>query len=91
MWTLAADSSTRRACYLPKGGYDAVGVQEIAAAAGVAKPTLNHFFGSKHSLLETVFAARATQLNRALEDAAHYDGNLPFGANSHRLRGVCHS
>ena len=28
-------------------GYDAVGVQEIVDAVGIAKPTLYHFFGSK--------------------------------------------
>ena len=35
-------------------GYDAIGVQEIADAAGVTKPTLYHYFGSKYGLLETV-------------------------------------
>ena len=35
-------------------GYDAIGVQEIADAAGVAKPTLYHYFGSKYGLLQAV-------------------------------------
>ena len=35
-------------------GYDAIGVQEIADAAGVTKPTLYHYFGSKYGLLEAV-------------------------------------
>jgi len=40
---------------ISRKGYDAVGVQEIAEAAGVAKPTLYHFFGSKGGLLEALF------------------------------------
>lgn len=35
-------------------GYDAVGIQEICQAAGVTKPTMYHYFGSKHGLLETI-------------------------------------
>ena len=35
-------------------GYDAIGVQEIADAAGVTKPTLYHYFGSKYGLLQAV-------------------------------------
>lgn len=33
-------------------GYDAVGVQQIVDAAGVTKPTLYYYFGSKKGLLE---------------------------------------
>ena len=36
-------------------GYDAVGVQEIVDAAGVTKPTLYYYFGSKKGLLESLF------------------------------------
>ncbi len=35
-------------------GYDAVGIQEICQMAGITKPTLYHYFGSKYGLLETV-------------------------------------
>lgn len=35
-------------------GYDAVGVQEIATAAGVTKPTLYYYFKSKLGLLEAL-------------------------------------
>ena len=31
-------------------GYDAVGVQEIAQKAGITKPTLYYYFGSKYGL-----------------------------------------
>ncbi len=33
-------------------GYDGAGVQQICSAAGVAKPTLYHHFGSKRGLIE---------------------------------------
>lgn len=59
-------------------GYDAVGVQELAEAAGVAKPTLYHFFGSKLGLLESLFAEYATKLDESVRDAAHYTGDLPL-------------
>ena len=36
-------------------GYDAVGVQEIAQKAGITKPTLYYYFGSKYGLLETFY------------------------------------
>lgn len=58
-------------------GYDAVGVQEVAATAGVAKPTLYHFFGSKLGLLEALFAEYARPLDEAVEAAADYRGDLP--------------
>ena len=32
-------------------GYDAVGVQEIAQKAGITKPTLYYYFGSKYGLI----------------------------------------
>ena len=35
-------------------GYDAVGVQEIVDKAGVTKPTLYYYFGSKLGLLKTL-------------------------------------
>ena len=33
-------------------GYDAVGVQEIVEKAGITKPTLYYYFGSKLGLLK---------------------------------------
>jgi len=59
-------------------GFDAVGVQEVAEAAGVAKPTLYHFFGSKHGLLEALFAEYATKLDDSVRTAADYARNLPL-------------
>ena len=39
-------------------GYDAVGVQEIALRAGVTKPTLYYYFGSKLGLLKTLLETK---------------------------------
>ena len=41
-------------------GYDAVGVQEIAQKAGITKPTLYYYFGSKYGLLETLLTKHFT-------------------------------
>jgi AcrR family transcriptional regulator len=57
-------------------GYDAVGVQEVAETAGVAKPTLYHFFGSKRGLLEALFTEYGSKLDDAVQQAAHYSGDL---------------
>ena len=35
-------------------GYEGTGVQEIVAAAGVTKPTLYHYFGSKIGVLKAL-------------------------------------
>ena len=48
-------------------GYDAVGVQEIAETAGVTKPTLYYYFGSKKGLLETLLETEYAVLRQALE------------------------
>lgn len=57
-------------------GYDAVGVQEIVEAAGVTKPSLYHFFGSKNGLLETLIAEHFVDLSRMLERDGEYHGDL---------------
>ena len=53
-------------------GYDAVGVQEIAAAAGVQKPTLYHYFGNKAGLLKSLLEENFAPLFTQLEKAADY-------------------
>lgn len=58
-------------------GYDAVGVQEICEAAGVTKPTLYHYFGSKRGLLEALVGERYEPFVAALAEAAEYAGDLP--------------
>lgn len=53
-------------------GYDAVGVQEIVEAAGVTKPTLYHYFGSKRGLLDALLAGHFEALYEQVRQAAEY-------------------
>jgi TetR/AcrR family transcriptional regulator len=52
-------------------GYDATAVREICEAAGITKPTLYHFFGSKDGVLQALvqggFEQFRTLVNAALE------------------------
>ena len=57
-------------------GYDAVGVQEIALAAHITKPTLYHYFASKQGLLAAIVAKYGQPLREAVVQAAKYDRNL---------------
>lgn len=58
--------------------YDAVGVRDICAAAGVTRPTLYHYFGSKRGLLETLVQERGAPLVAQVRQAADYTGDLPL-------------
>ncbi|MBU1238414.1 TetR/AcrR family transcriptional regulator [Myxococcota bacterium] len=58
-------------------GYDGIGVQQIVERAGVSKPTLYHYFGSKEGLL----AALLEQLEPFINDVQSrslYQGDLPM-------------
>jgi AcrR family transcriptional regulator len=57
-------------------GYDAVGVQEIVESAGITKPTMYHYFGSKRGLLDALIDERTEGLRNALAPAASYNGDL---------------
>jgi TetR/AcrR family transcriptional regulator len=57
-------------------GYDAVGVQEIAEVAGIQKPTLYHYFGSKSGLLETLLSESFNPFLEELQGVADYKGDL---------------
>jgi TetR/AcrR family transcriptional regulator len=57
-------------------GYDAVGVQEVASAAGLKKPTLYHYFGSKSGLLRTLLIENFAPLFDEVEKAADYQGDV---------------
>lgn len=79
------ENSTNRQKLLDKAltlfatrGYDAVGVQEIVEAAGVTKPSLYHYFGSKHGLLEALLAEYLDKLYSQVEQAAEYRNDLPY-------------
>lgn len=57
-------------------GYDAVGIQEVAEAAGVTKPTLYHYFNSKRGLLDALLEVNFTALLQAVRPAADYHHDL---------------
>lgn len=57
-------------------GYEAVGVQQIAEGAGVTKPTLYHYFGSKRGLLDAVLADGFADFFATLDGAAPYSRDL---------------
>lgn len=59
-------------------GYDAVGVQDIALASSITKPTLYHYFGSKHGLLDALLREEHTRLEALLDESARYHGDLPL-------------
>lgn len=59
-------------------GYDAVGVQQIVEAAGIKKPTLYHYFGSKRGVLEALMQEQFTPFLTTLAQAATYTGDLPL-------------
>jgi TetR/AcrR family transcriptional regulator len=62
-------------------GYEAVGVQEVATAAGLTKPTLYHYFGNKIGLLEEVLRSYNERLLADLGCATDYHGDLPLTLN----------
>ena len=59
-----------------KKGYDAVGVQEIVDAAGVTKPTLYHYFGSKYGLLEQAVHEKYQLFHQDVRAAMSESGDL---------------
>jgi TetR/AcrR family transcriptional regulator len=59
-------------------GFDAIGVQEIATKAGITKPTLYHYFGSKGGLLQTILKENYNKLELSIKEAAKYEGDLPL-------------
>ncbi|HWV34251.1 MAG TPA: TetR/AcrR family transcriptional regulator [Thermomicrobiales bacterium] len=59
-------------------GYSGVGVEELAASAGVTKPTLYHYFGNKQGVFEALVAERYDPFLDELAIAAGYQGDLPL-------------
>ncbi len=57
-------------------GYDAVGVSLIVEAAGVTKPTLYHYFGSKRGLLDALLAHESGRLMNEIQRESTYSGDL---------------
>jgi TetR/AcrR family transcriptional regulator len=59
-------------------GYDATGVQDVVDAAGVTKPTLYHYFGSKLGLLQALIQHHGASFLDDLRKATAYEGDLPL-------------
>lgn len=57
-------------------GYHSVGVQEIVSRAGVSKPTLYHYFGSKDGLLAAILESHFPALLEALQTGSRFEGDL---------------
>ena len=57
-------------------GYDAVSVQEVVDAAGITKPTLYHYFKSKHGVLESLLEEKGHLINENIKNAALIEGNI---------------
>jgi AcrR family transcriptional regulator len=60
-----------------RSGYDAVQMADVARAAGVGKPTLYRYFGSKEELFVEVFSDALEELRRRVEDAIAHDLTPP--------------
>jgi len=58
-------------------GYDGAGVQEIVDAAGITKPTLYYYFGSKKGLLEQVLAVYYTILEEQIDQVIQQKRQVP--------------
>ncbi len=56
-------------------------MQEIVDAAGITKPTLYHYFGSKRGLLDALLKQYFDELYESVRQAADYKRNLPLTLN----------
>ncbi len=57
-------------------GYDAVGIQEVVDRSEVSKPTLYHYFSSKHGLLTALLDCNFRPWMEMFQAAADYQGDL---------------
>jgi AcrR family transcriptional regulator len=53
-------------------GYEGVSVSELTEAAGITKPTLYYYFGSKEGVFEAVLQLHYTRLNTIITEKAVY-------------------
>src|SRR5688500_14794894 len=67
-------------------GYDATAVREICEAAGITKPTLYHFFGSKDGVLQalvnTGFRQYRAIVNAAMDSPGSFEDRVKVLARS---------
>ncbi|HNZ29252.1 MAG TPA: TetR/AcrR family transcriptional regulator [Candidatus Goldiibacteriota bacterium] len=59
-----------------KLGYEGAGIQQIVDAAGITKPTMYHYFGSKKGLFEEIVSINNTELLKRLEEACRYERDI---------------
>ena len=57
-------------------GYEATGIMDIIVLAGITKPTLYYYFGSKQGLLEAIVTGYGDRLLDTIRIAAGYSHNL---------------
>jgi AcrR family transcriptional regulator len=57
-------------------GYDATAVREICEAAGITKPTLYHFFGSKDGVFNALVTGAFEEFRQHVEHGLATDGSL---------------
>jgi len=56
-------------------GYEGVSVSELTEAAGITKPTLYYYFGSKEGVFESVCQSNYARLNALITENAAYRPN----------------
>ena len=56
-------------------GYEGVSVSELTQAAGITKPTLYYYFGSKEGLFDAVCKLYYEQFNKRITETAVYNTN----------------
>ena len=57
-------------------GYDATAVREICEAAGITKPTLYHFYGSKDGVLQALVTSGFVRFRRLVDSALETPGTF---------------
>ncbi|MEU2333356.1 TetR/AcrR family transcriptional regulator [Streptomyces sp. NPDC006654] len=73
-------------------GFDAVSVAEVAAAAGISKPTLFRYFPAKEDLVLHRIADHETEAARLVAEASRAGSRSPVGVLRDRfLSGLAHN
>lgn len=57
-------------------GYDAVGVQSLVEKAGITKPTLYHYYGSKDGVFKAMLSENYSKLNKLVGLNVKYKPNI---------------